>query len=291
VNRFDFRAPTSLDETVQLLNEHGEEARLIAGGTALVILMKQGLVQPALLVGLGQLPDLRGVEADDSGLRIGALTTHREVEISPLVEARLPVLADTLRKVATVRIRNVGTIGGNLAHADPNQDPPVTLIALGASVELASAGAERVVALEEFFTDYYETTLQPGEVIKSIRVPGLPPRSGSVFEKFLPRTADDYATVAVAAVITLDESGERCQDVRVALGSVGPTPIRSARAEEVLRGQSPTEKAIREAAALVPAELDPISDIRGSAEYKRDMAEVWVRRSLQQAVVRATAAL
>ena len=284
---FEYRVPASLEETFDLLDRHGDDARLIAGGTALVILMKQRLVRPSVLVSLAGVPGLGGVEADDGGVRIGALTTHREAETAPLVQERLPVLSETFRKVATVRIRNVGTVGGNLAHADPNQDPPVTLIALGASVELAGRGGERAVPVEEFFTDYYETALQPGEVVRAIRVPGLPPRSGAAHAKFLPRTADDYATVAVAAVVTLDEAGERCQDVRIGLGSVGPTPLRARGVEDALRGQIPTEAAIREAAAGVTSEVDPISDIRGSAEYKRDMAEVWVRRSLQQAFAQA----
>ena len=260
----EYRSPTSLEETFGLLGQYGE-----------------------VLVGLGRVAELRGVEAEDGGVRIGALTTHREAETSALIRERLPVLADTLRKVATVRIRNVGTLGGNLAHADPSQDPPVTLIALGASVELASASGERVLPLEEFFTDYYETALQPGELVKSIGVPGLPPRSGAVYQKFLPRTADDYATVSVAALVSLDEAGQRCQDLRVALGSVGATPVRARRVEAALRGQPFGVAALREAAALVRSEVDPISDIRGSAEYKRDMAELWVRRTLAQACAQA----
>src|SRR5919197_1666909 len=157
---FEYRVPSSLEEVFSLLEQYGDDGKLIAGGTALVILMKQRLVRPSALISLGRLTELRGAEAHDGGVRIGALTTHREAESADLVKARLPVLADTLRKVATVRIRNVGTVGGNLAHADPNQDPPVTLIALSASVELASKGGDRTLPLEEFFTDYYETALR-----------------------------------------------------------------------------------------------------------------------------------
>src|SRR5436309_3234572 len=203
--------------------------------------MKQQLVRPGILISLARVPGLRGVEVQDSGLRIGALTTHYDVETSPLVREHLPVLADTLRHVATVRIRTVGTLGGNLAHADPNQDPPVTLIALDATLELASAAGDRVVPVEEFFTDYYETVLRPGEVVRAIRVPALPTRSVAVYRKFLPRTADDYATVAVAALLRVDASGERCEDARLALGSVGSTPIRARQAEAALRGQPLTE--------------------------------------------------
>jgi carbon-monoxide dehydrogenase medium subunit len=281
---FEFHTPTTLEETFSLLDQFGDDGRLIAGGTALVILMKQRLVRPTALISLARVPELSGVEARNGGVRIGASTTHRQAETSLLVRERLPVLAETLRHVATIRIRNVGTLGGNLAHADPNQDPPVALIALGASVEVASKGGQRTLPIEEFFTDYYETALLPGELVRAIDVPGLPPRRGAAYTKFLPRTADDYATVSVAAVVSLDEAGERCRDLRVALGSVGTTPIRARGVEDVLRGQPPTEATIREAAAAVLSEVDPITDIRGSAEYKRDMAEVWVRRTLQQAL-------
>jgi carbon-monoxide dehydrogenase medium subunit len=183
----------------------------------------------------------------------------------------------------------MGTLGGNLAHADPNQDPPATLIALGASVELTSQQGKRDVPVDEFFTDYYETALQPGEVVSAIRIPALAPRSVAAFTKFLPRTADDYATVSVAAVVTPDESGQRCQEVRLGLGSSGSTPIRARKAEDALRGQELTDQNIRRAAAVAKTEVDPISDIRGSAEYKRDMAEVWVRRTIERALGRSTA--
>ena len=288
MNAFEFHAPDSLAEVFELLGRYGDDARLIAGGTALVILMRQNLVRPSAVISLRRLSELNGIDAEDGGLHIGALATHREVETSPLVAARLPVLVDTLRHVATIRIRNVGTLAGNLAHADPNQDPPATLIALGASVEVRSARGQRMIPLDEFFTDYYETALAPGDVVTGVRVPGLSDRSAAAFTKFLPRTADDYATVSVAAVLTLDEAGQTCRDVRLALGAAGSTPIRARQAETVLRGQPLTDEAIREAAATARTEVDPISDIRGSADYKRDMAEVWVRRTIQRALGQGT---
>src|SRR5688572_15075002 len=281
---FDYLAPDSLEEACSLLGERGEDARLIAGGTALVLLMKQRLVRPEVLVSLKRLEALRNVEHVDGQLRIGATATHRSVEQNAHVRQHLPVLAETLRRVATPRIRNQGTLGGNLAHADPNQDPPPTLLVLNAAVELRSAGGERSVPLDEFFTDYYETAIQPGEILTSIRIPLPAAGTSAAFIKFLPRTADDYATVSASASLRLDQG--RLRDVRVALGSAGPTPLRARQAESMLEGQEPSEALLREAAAMVKDEVDPIGDIRGSAGYKRDMAAVFTYRAVRQALDR-----
>lgn len=290
MHRFEWHVPTSLDETFELMDRYGEDAKLIAGGTALVIMMKQQLVRPGHLISLSRLSGLSGIRPDDGGLRVGGLTTHRELETSPLVAERFPALTETMHKVATIRIRNMGTIGGNLSHGDPALDPPVTLTALGASVRLVSKDDERVVPLDEFFVDYYETVMRPGEVLAEVLIPPVPSRSAASFIKFLPRTADDYATVAVATRLTLDESGTSVEDVRIALGAAGSTTIRARQTEAALRGQPATEASFREAAAVVKGEVDPISDIRGSAEYKTDMAEVFVRRALVQALARVPGA-
>jgi len=224
------------------------------------------------------------IAVKDGGLGIGGLVTHREVETSSLVRRRMPLLAETYRHVATIRVRNVATVGGGIAHADPNQDPPPTLIALGATVKVSSAHGSRLIPLEEFFTDYYETVLKPEEIITEVLVPRVPPNSGVAFLKFLPRTADDYATVSAAAVVTLDRSKKTFADVSIALGSVGTTPIRAREAEAVLRGQPVKTEAIREAAEKAKEAVDPISDFRGSAAYKREMAGVFVRRALEKAL-------
>src|SRR3990170_2495666 len=200
---FEYRTPKNLKEVHATLKEFGTDAKLIAGGTALVIMMKQRLVRPSCLVSLRSVRGLNGIEVKDGGLRIGGLTTHRAVEASSLVRRRLPMLAETYHHVATIRVRNMATVGGGLAHADPNQDPPPTLIALGATVKATSANGSRVIPIDEFFTDYYETVLKPDEVITEIFVPRLPPDSGGAFLKFLPRTADDYATGSAAAALTL----------------------------------------------------------------------------------------
>ena len=283
MSAFDYRAPETLAEALALLGEYGEQARVIAGGTALVTMMRQRLVRPACVVSLRDVPGLDRIEATNGALHLGALVTHREVELSPLVRERLPVLAETFRHVATVRIRNMATVGGALAHADPNQDPPVTLLALGAEVEIRGAGGRRTVPIGEFFRNYYETVLEPGELVTGVTAPLLPSGSGAVYVKFLPRTADDYATVSVAATLTLEPDGERCREARIALGSVGVTPVRGQAAEALLHGQRLSAELLSAAGEAAKGEVDPLSDHRGSAAYKRDMAGVMVRRALRQA--------
>src|SRR5713101_8459020 len=215
MNSFDYHAPSSLAETFDLLATYGEDAHLMAGGTALVLLLQQGLVQPGHVVGLRDVTELQGVRRlDDGGLQIRALTTHRQAERSSDVQSFCPALADTFSRVATVRIRNQATVGGNLAHADPAQDPPPMLMALGGSARVASASGARSIRLDEFFVDYFETALQAGEVLVSVDLPPLVAGTRVTYKKFLPRTQDDYATVSVAAALRVG-SERRCEDVRV----------------------------------------------------------------------------
>ena len=283
MNAFEYRAPRSLDEALALMQEYGEEARVIAGGTALVTMLRQRLLRPACLVSLREVPGFDRIEATNGGVRLGALVTHRDAELSPLLRERLPALAETFRRVGTIRIRHMGTVGGALAHADPNQDPPVTLLALGARVEIRGAGGQRELPLADFFRGYYETSLEPEEIVTAVTVPFLPPASGASFIKFLPRTADDYATVAVAATVSLERDGERCREARIALGSVGMTPLRAPSAEALLAGQRLDENLLRGAGEAARADVDPLSDHRGSAAYKREMTAVMVVRALTQA--------
>ena len=282
MNDFDYRSPRSLDEALAILGEYGEDARVVAGGTALVTMMRQRLVQPRCLVSLRDVQGLGRIEAN-GGLRLGALVTHRDAEVSPLVRERIPVLAETFRRVATVRIRHMATIGGALAHGDPNQDPPVTLLALGATVNIRSARAAREVPLTEFSRDYYETALEPGELVTAVTVPAPPAGSGAAFLKFLPRTADDYATVAAAAIVTLERDGVRCREARIALGSVGVTALRATSAEALLGGQPLGESLLQAAGEAAKTAVDPLTDHRGSAAYKREMTAVMVGRVLGQA--------
>jgi carbon-monoxide dehydrogenase medium subunit len=240
---------------------------------------------------LQKLRGLDQINTRNGEIQLGALTTHRAVERSEAIRSRMPSLAETYAHVATIRIRNVATVGGALAHADPNQDPPVILLALDARVQLTSTAGSRQVAIGEFFTDYYETVRQPDELVTEVVVPVLKPHSGSVYLKFLPRTADDYATVGVAATVTIDPASGTSQDCRIAMGSVASTPVRAPEAETVVRGQRLTPEVAREAGALAQRVTDPISDARGSADYKRAMAGVFVRRALEQAWQRAQAAV
>lgn len=286
---FEYRTPRTLDQALAHLREFGEDARPLAGGTALVLMMRQRLIRPACLVNIRGVAGLDRIEHANGTVEIGACATHRDVETSALVRARLPVLADTYHHVGTIRIRNVATVGGGLAHADPNQDAPVTLLALGARVRVRGPQGERQVALDDFFTDYYQTSLAAGELVAGVSVPVLGPRTGAAFLKFLPRTADDYGTVTAAASVTLDAAGERCEAARIALGCVGTTPVRAAAAEGLLRGQRLTDDLLRAAGDAVKGGLDPISDHRGSAAYKREMAAVFLGRAVRAAWARARA--
>jgi len=283
---FDYHAPASLGEALELLDRYGEDAHLMAGGTALVLLMQQGLVQPGHVVGLRNVDQLQGIRSlDDGGLELRALVTHRQAERSAQVQSYAPVLAETFSRVATVRIRNQATIGGNLAHADPAQDPPPMLIALDAQAVVASRQGRRRIPLDEFFLDYFETALQPGEVLVAVELPPQAADARLTYKKFLPRTQDDYATVSVAARLRLGDD-QRCEEIRVALGAAATVPVRARNVEKALHGQLLSPDTIREAAALVRDEVDPLDDLRGSAGYKREMARVWTERALLELLAR-----
>lgn len=281
---FELHRPRSLDEALALLRKH-EDAHVMAGATALVLLMRQGLVRPSVVVSVRD-AGLGGIRREaDGSLWLGATTTIREAEESPLVRAHCPALAEAFGHVATIRVRDQATIGGNLAHADPSQDPPPMLLALGAEAELAKAGGgRRLVPLEKLLVGLFETSIEPGEILTGVRVPPLADGTRATYVKFLPRTEDDYATVSVAGVLRLVNGA--ISDVRIALGSVGPTVIRARKTEEALRkiGVTPggaDNGRITAAAALVHDEIDPIDDIRGTAAYKREMARVWTERTVR----------
>ena len=278
---FELHSPTTVAEALNLLAQYGEDARPIAGGTALVLLMDQRLVRPDHLISLSGIKELTQISASNGSLRIGSGVRHRVLEANRDVKSGWPLLAETYHRVATVRIRNMATVGGGLAHADPSQDPPATLIALNAKVQATSKSGQREIPVEDLFTGYYETVLAPGEIITGVEIPRPARPLKTAYIKFLPRTADDYPTVAVS--VALDVDGNVCRDARIALNAVAPTPIRAKAAEDVVRGQTMSLDLFRAAAATVPPIVDPTSDHRGSANYKRRMTEVFVRRALEQA--------
>jgi aerobic carbon-monoxide dehydrogenase medium subunit len=281
VRPFDYLEPETLDEALALLADDPEDTLVMAGGTAIVILMKQDLIRPARVIGLRRVAQLRAIDSTHEGLRLGALATHGALARSPEVRGHAAALASTFAAVATVRIREQATLGGNLAHADPAQDPPVTLLALDGVAVARSKTRARRIPLDALFVDVFETSLEPDELLLRVELPPLPAGARATYKKFLPATLDDYATVSVAAVVASDASGA-CTHVRIALGGAGPVPLRARDAERSLVGRRLDDAAIREAAALAAAATDPIDDLRGSAEYKRAMAGVWTERALRE---------
>jgi carbon-monoxide dehydrogenase medium subunit len=237
------------------------------------------------VISLGRIPKFDRITYNSKdGLRIGAGARHRDIELSPAVQKHYPLLRETFRKVAQPRIRNMGTVGGNLAAGDPLTDPGASLIVLDATVTLTSSTGQRTLPLDEFFIDYYQTALEPGELLTEIRVPP-PVRPGWSHIKFTPRSIEDFATVGVA--ITLKTNNGTCDDIRIGLNSVASTIVHARKAEEILRGKPITDTALQEMGEVAVTECDPTDDNRGSAEYKREMVKVLVRRAAQEALQRA----
>ena len=268
------------------MEKYGDDARVMAGGTALIIMMRQRLLTPKVVISLGRIPKFDRITYNNKdGLRIGAGARHRDIELSAAVHKHYPLLHETFRKVAQPRIRNMGTVGGNLAGGDPLTDPGASLFALDAEVTLTSSKGQRRLGLDEFFIDYYQTALEPGELLTEIHVP-LPQRPGWSHIKFTPRSIEDFATVGVA--ITLKANNGTCEDVRIGLNSVASTIVRARKAEEVLRGKPITDTALQEMGEVAATECDPTDDNRGSAEYKLDLVRVLVPRAAKEALERAT---
>ena len=278
MDEFAYLEATELSQACDALASYGDGAKIIAGGQVLVTMLRNRFVSPKLVVSVRSLETGRGIGLENGDLVIGAMTTHREVERDPLIARHAPVLGEMERGLASPQVRNAGTIGGNLCHADPAEDPAPVLLVLGASAQIVSSRGERTLPVEALFRDYYETAIEPGEAIVDVIVPPPPPRARSVYLKFLPRTEDDYATVAVAAVGHVDDG--QCRRLRVALIAAGPTPVRASAVERELEGREVNPEAVRRAAEAVAEQVDSLDDFRGSAAYKRDMAVVFTRRAL-----------
>lgn len=284
---FSYVEPTTIEEALETLNKYGDDAKLIAGGTALVNFMKNDLISPRVVIGLRRLSSLASLSHENK-VRIGSLTTIQSLATASVIATNVPLLASACAHVATVRIRMMATLGGAMAYADPALDTPPALIASDASIVIRSMHAERHVPIDKFFKGIFETALEPNELISKIIVPQQPVGSGAAFLKFLPATHDDYPTVSVAARLGVE--GGIVTDARIALGAVGCTPIRADAAERALIGMKAEEAVFRDIGALVSEAIEPTSDIRGSADYKRDMAIIHVRRALSKAAEHATSA-
>ena len=274
--------PGSLTEALQTLSEHGDEAKVLAGGQSLLLMLHLGLVRPTVLVSLQRLPDLAAIVYDPKeGLRLGAMTTQRAIETSPLVRQHCPMLARTSSLIASVHVRSLGTLGGNLCHNLPGADPPPALIALDAAVSLASSRSTRELAVAELFSGFMETAVKPDELLTEIRIPAASLGARAVYLKHCIRSIDP-ALVGVAVRLTLADDKVTCVDVRIGVGGISPTPYRAVSVEKILRGEQLSRDSIS-AAAAAAAECDPITDAHGSARYRRKMLEVFVRRALTAA--------
>lgn len=283
---FDYVVPGSVREAVSLLKQYDGEAKLIAGGQSLVPLLNMRLARPAVLVDINRLTDLDYVREADSGVAIGAITRQRTVERSAVVKNRVPVLHAALQYVSHPQIRNRGTFGGSLAHADPSAECPAVALALGAEFRIAGPSGERTVKADEFFVTYLTTVLEPFEILTEVRLPALPPGAGWSVQE-LSRRHGDFAMAGVVVVTPRDGAG-RCSQARIVLFGVGPTPIRAEAAERTLEGEKPSEALFEKAAQKArEAVVDPISDIHASGEYRRHLAGVLTRRALAEAMSRA----
>ena len=282
---FEYHAPASLDDATALLTRLGEDAKILSGGQSLIPLMKLRLTRPSHVVDINGIPGLSYIREADGVLAIGALTRESELEESEIVRARYPLLHDTCKVIADPLVRNLATIGGNLAHADPANDHPATMLALGAELVARGPNGQRRLPIASFFTGPFETALGPGELLVEIRIPAPAPRSGGAYVK-LERKVGDFATAAVAVQLTLRADGT-CEQAGIGLTNVGLTPIKAVQAEISMRGRHLDDMTMAQAAQIASAASQPIADLRGSVEYKKDLVRVLTVRALRKAVHRA----
>jgi carbon-monoxide dehydrogenase medium subunit len=282
---FDYHAPVSLSEAIALLQQHGDQAKVLSGGQSLLPLLKLRVGAAAHLVDIGRIPGLEYIKEESGFLKIGGRTRESMLERSEVVETKYPILHDTAVVIADPLVRNRATVGGNLAHADPANDHPATMLALGAEVTATGARGQRTIPIDKFFTGLFSTALAPDEILTEIRIPTPPPRSGGAYVK-LERKVGDYATAAAAVQVTLGAGGE-IERAGIGLTAAGPKPIKATEAERFLLKKKPDAATIAEAARLAAAATSPTADRRGSVEYKREMARVLTMRALTKAIERA----
>lgn len=284
--KFEYFCPETLEDAIELLSRYGTEARVLAGGQSLIPLMKLRLSSPKYLIHLGGIQGLSAIEEQNGMISLGALTLYAEIQESSLVKSKLPILHDAVSMIGDVQIRNLGTIGGCLVHADPAGDMAPALLALGARVNTLGSSGKRTLKIHELIVDAYSTDLGEDEVVTRVLVPIPQKGSGGAYLKF-ERRAGDFAVASVGVQVSLQKDGT-CSEIAVGLGAVGVTAIRARKAEQVLRGKQVDDALAKQAADQASAEADPFSDIRGSAEYKRHLVGVLFQRALKIALRRAS---
>jgi len=285
--KFDYVRPGNLDETLAILKDREGEAKLLSGGYSLIPLIKLRLAQPALLVDLRDVTGLDGIAETDDYLRIGARATHRQIHQAEVVRERYPLLHDVTATIGDPQVRNWGTIGGSVAHADPASDWPAVLLAAGATIVCRNQTAERAIPAREFFLDTFQTAIEPTEVLTEIRIPRRPRGAGGAYEK-LERKVGDFATVGVAAIVRLGSDGA-IASAGIGVTGVADAPFAATDAEAILAGKPPTDDLFRQAGAAVGTQSRPFGDVRGPVEYKRAMAAEMTLRALRTALERALA--
>jgi aerobic carbon-monoxide dehydrogenase medium subunit len=283
---FDYVAPQSLDEAVRALAAHGEEAKLLAGGHSLLPLLKLRLANPKLLIDLSKVPGLSGISQQDDKIVVGALTTHYQIESSELLKAKCPLLPQTARTIGDVQVRNRGTIGGSLAHADPSADWPAAILALGGELKLSGPKGQRQIAAEEFFLAPMTTAIEPTEILTVIRVPIRSRRYGSAYLT-LAQPASGFAVVGVAVWLRIDTKG-RCEDIGIGVTGLSEKPFRAKAVEEGLRGNKLSPKLIEESASKVAEGSEPMEDLHASAKFRAHLAQVYTARAIQEAAKRTS---
>jgi len=282
IHDFTYLKPGTLKEALSMLADHKDECKIICGGQSLLIVMRQGLLVTDYLIDIKGLNELSYINYDEKeGFKIGATTTHRTIETSEMIEQKCPVLVAVERKLASVQVRNWGTIGGNLAHGDSSGDLAPTLIALDTKIKLSSAKGSRTIPLEEFYTDLFETALNKDELVVEIQIPPLRPKTATAYKKFN-LIENDQAIVGVAAAVTIDQKGT-CKDARLVLSNAGVTPIRAKNAEKVLIGKKLADALLVKAGEAASGDSEPVSDIHASEEYRRHLVKVLTKRMVKQA--------
>lgn len=283
--QFDYSSPSTLSEAFALLKQHGDDAKILAGGHSLIPMMKLRLASPSHLIDINNIPGLSYIKEEGGFLKIGAMTREVMLEESEVVRTKYPIFVDASKLIADPQVRNLGTIGGNIAHGDAANDHPAVMLALRAEVVITGAKGSRTVPIDEFFFGFYSTAVQKDEILTEIKIPIPPKGSGGAYHK-LERKVGDYATAGVAVQLTLDAKGA-CSYIGIAMTNVNATPLRAKRSEEVLKGKQPTDALIEQAALFAAQDCDPSQDLRGDIEYKRAMVKVLVKRMIHKAQDRA----